>query len=285
MKTVGVQVLYNPSIESLKKNVDIIKKQVELLLIIDNSSQEIDIFDDFKNVEYYFNNKNLGIAEAQNIGIRRALELKADFVVFFDQDSTPPECLVQVLLRDFIALTSMGYKPGMIGPLVINKENGAQYSGLIRNGVHVMEGINEVLDIISSGSLVHSKVFKEVGLMDADLFIDGVDHEFCWRAACHGYKSYQTGHVSLSHKVGEGDIKFGPFTILVCTPFRTYYCYRNFIILLFRSYTPIYWKITSIIKQILRIPIYLVFVNNRLKHLRSSLNGIYDGLKIVIYGA
>lgn len=66
----GVTVLYNPSKDTIE-NIDSYLEQINYLLVIDNSKNPsnfvIDYYKNNHNVEYIFNNDNLGIAKALNI--------------------------------------------------------------------------------------------------------------------------------------------------------------------------------------------------------------------------
>ncbi|MHB8132373.1 MAG: glycosyltransferase, partial [Mobilitalea sp.] len=83
-------VLFNPNIDRLKKNIDAILPQVEVLYIIDNNSDNIDL------IEKYLQNKNTIILQknSENFGIAKALNqmcnlanLKGfDWILTLDQD-------------------------------------------------------------------------------------------------------------------------------------------------------------------------------------------------------
>ena len=86
----GVAVLYNPS-ENVPENINSYINQVAQLFIVDNSDKSSEVL---KNIspgvekpEYVFNNDNLGIAAALNIGIDRALKAGYTYLLTMDQDS------------------------------------------------------------------------------------------------------------------------------------------------------------------------------------------------------
>ena len=61
---------------------------------------------------------NLGIAAAQNEGVRLARERGAAYVLFLDQDSIPQSGMVACLRRTYDRLEAQGCKVALVGPRV-----------------------------------------------------------------------------------------------------------------------------------------------------------------------
>lgn len=285
MKIGGVQVIYNPKEELLQQSIISILPQLDFIIIIDNSynnNKHIINKINTNKIIYIFNNSNIGIAQAQNIGINTLIERNVDFIYFMDQDSIPPNNIISTLLKNYFWLTENGFNPGVIGPTIINRQTNTKYEGKIIKGNKVKNNIIEMSEIISSGSIISLKTIKEVGGMDSYLFIDYVDHEWCWRAKSKGnYKSYCCTDITLNHQIGEGDQFFLGIKLLISTPFRCYYQYRNYFLLLTRSYVPLYWKIANGIKLFFKL-FYYCIIKSPQKYTKNILKGIFDGLKTII---
>ena len=56
--------------------------------------------------------------------------------------------------------------------------------------------------MITSGSLLALAVFRRVGPMREDFFIDAVDFQYCLRLRRHGYKVIETLLPTLIHPIG-----------------------------------------------------------------------------------
>ena len=56
------------------------------------------------------------------------------------------------------------------------------YQETKKRGKIFSEDLTEVNELMSSTSLIPIEMFSKVGLLEETLFIDGVDHEWCWRA-------------------------------------------------------------------------------------------------------
>lgn len=287
MNVIGVQVLYKPDEELLQKALKSIIKQVDLLIIINNTPDvysPLSLYDNniSKKIVYYPLGENVGIAKAQNIGIQEALIYMPQYIAFFDQDSIPDDSMIKTLIRDFELLKMKMLSPAIIGPSIVNRQTSSEYAGLIKKGIEICDNIVEVVDVISSGSIIPIEIIKKIGLMDSVLFIDGVDHEWCWRARKYGFKCFFSRNTILEHQVGSRSVSFFGIPINICTPFRLYYIFRNYVILCSRSYVPKYWKISHLFKNIIYFVYYPLCKKNRLSYLFSMIKGVYYGLKYLI---
>lgn len=214
-------VLYNPN-ENLLENIKSCINQVNKIYLVDNSDKELN-----KNLEEFFRcekkinhirlNKNLGIAEALNIALKKADEEGFKFLLTLDQDSKVSENMVvqlcEVISKDEkIALLT----PEHFDPSQHEKQSDGK--------------IEDIMYTMTSGNLVRISAAKAVGGFDSKLFIDHVDHEFCLRLKHNGYKIKKVSSVILYHKLGNSEVKryFGiNFYPSNHNPIRIYYRTRN----------------------------------------------------------
>lgn len=279
-----VLVLYNPDYKITSRVIESILPQVDTLFIADNSPiVNRDKLPYSHQIVYKKMPGNVGIAAAQNAGIKFGINNNYKYLFFLDQDSICPDNIVESLISQYNQLKKGGYRIGAIGPRAINRSTGKQYRGLIKPGKMINAEISEVTELISSASLVELSMFDKVGLMDAQLFIDGVDHEWCWRATYKmGCRFFIVETVLLSHQLGEGDRFLLWKRVAIPTPFRTYYQFRNYLILCNRSYVPIYWKIINGIKYIVKAFYYPACIAPRLQYVKNILHGVRDGIMLLM---
>lgn len=234
MKVICIVVLYKPSTELLEKAIKSIVNQVDLVWISDNTPGGFKGMDTIAGVfksklKYALMDGNVGIAKAQNAGIQYALDNDFDFIYFLDQDSISPSGIVNGLLQQFMDLENRGIKVGGVGAQPFNRDTGKKYEANVKKGKRVKDGVVEVSELINSSSLFTNELFKSAGMMDESLFIDGVDHELCWRANNKArYRFFKISSLLLNHKQGVGDKEILGITIRITTPFRIYYQYRNY---------------------------------------------------------
>ncbi|NGZ15546.1 glycosyltransferase family 2 protein [Vibrio aestuarianus] len=276
-KVYTILVTYNPELDKLRRSVSRLKAQTDMVLVCNNSFEEIRFSD--SKVKVFNFGENLGIAKAQSIGMKWAFEHHADFVLQMDQDSIPGETLVHKLLSTYEELTDKGYRVGLVGPQDFDKDTSQLNKARLKRGERI--GNTPYISVestLSSGSLIPKKIYELVGGMDDGLFIDAVDSEYCWRIRSHDFLIIKNESCLLPHKLGEGKVKlFGVLSVSVSTPIRNYYQVRNVILLFSRSYTPIYWKYSGIIKAVFKLIFYPFLLDNGIQRFKYILRGFVDG--------
>lgn len=275
MEKVGIIIVLYKS-ESL--NYETIKERERTFIILVDNTPDMDLNLSRDNVIYLPQKANLGIAKAQNIGIEKAKELGCTSVLFFDQDSMPTADLVDHLIDDFNTLKAKGMPVAAVGPIIVDKATGETYKSRGRN----LDGFRETKSIISSGMTTDMSVLGQVGGMENSLFIDLVDHEWCWRARSRGLKIYISQSVKLPHSVGQSIKSFMGFPIIVSSPFRYYYSYRNALVMMRRRYVPIMWKCKTIIRQVFLL-FYIALCNVYRGKRHEIYKNIFRGIKDSIH--
>jgi len=283
-----VLVTYNPNIGILNKCVDSLIAQVEKIIIVDNTPsgcKELSFFFN-KNIEIIFLNENMGIAYAQNIGIKKAIYNGAEFVITSDQDTVYPDNYVEGLMRCFIENSKIkNLKIASISPLYrdLNKEKTLQPMVYFKNGFlkkdYTFKGCKSVSHVISSGMLISVNALNDIGLMNESLFIDWVDTEWCWRAILRGYSVLQTSNVVISHRLGNQSKKVFGKSITAHNSLRNYYKIRNAVYLLFHNNNLSFCMKFYTLQQILKMMIvHLLNSNKKNKENFMMFKGIKDGL-------
>lgn len=264
-KVSAIIVTFNPNIIVLKKLIKKLIPQVFEIVICDNSDNLLNF--DLINEKIFIKkmSNNIGIAAAQNIGMDFAFKHGADFIIQFDQDSLPSENLVEILVKTYHNLKSKGINIGLV---------------LSNNGsVKINKSYECILNGISSGTLVHREIYKKLGKLEDKLFIDLVDYEYCWRCLMHKKKVIIVRDAIIKHKLGESTINFLFKKINKSIPIRNYYYFRNSLILLYRNYVPVSWKIKNIIHLFILFLVTLLIFDNKTLRIKFMIKGIIDGLK------
>lgn len=275
-KIYSILVAYNPDLKELNQAVARLTKQTNIVVVCNNSNYEVTF--QSEQIKVFNFKENLGIARAQSIGMKWAFENEADFILQIDQDSIPHDNLVEKLLESYEKLISKNYRVGLIGSQDYDKDS-KEYSKAIITKEENIEGTNYsiVPDILSSGSLISKSIYDLVGGMDDDLFIDIVDFEYCWRIRDKGYVIIKNKDALLGHKLGDGQKKlFGLININIGSAFRHYYQFRNILIMMNRKYVPFKWKISQIVKLLLKLIFYPIGLKDGYVRFRFMLLGIKD---------
>lgn len=264
-------VTFNPYIPNLTRNIQLLKRQgITDIFIVDNGSDNINEIETTLSDECYIqkNNSNMGIAHALNqIGKKAEQDLYTYFFTF-DQDSIVSETFIEKT-KEVIASYSQS-DIGMICPY-INRHNDFIPKSEI-------EYINCA---ITSGSLVSTYAWKTINGFWEYLFIDEVDHEFCYRLRRKGFKIIFNQNCCIQHVIGNPDKnsriilghKFHPTNH---SPFRRYYMTRNSILMLY-LYPEEKEPFPHRIQMILRIFVSItVCEEEKLRKYKAIAKGIRD---------
>lgn len=195
MRIAGTVILYNPPNDILK-NIETYLDDIEFLLIFDNSSND-DARKYFQNNDkfhYVWEGENEGIAKRLNRAIEICQEKNIDFLLTMDQDSSFSERSMYDYLKKVELLQDQNI--GMFG---INHD--------IKKYTDSREW-NQLL--ITSGSIIDIKIANKVGKFDENLFIDGVDTEFCLKLFTKDYKTIIFNDILLKHSLGEPLLSITP---------------------------------------------------------------------------
>lgn len=277
-------VLYETSALKYKSGIDKNALKKNLFILVDNTpvgnknKQPINSDD---SIIYIDLKENTGIANALNEGIKIAQLKNCKFIFTFDQDSIVNKDLLDNLISRYQEITEKEKNTLIaLGPHPKNIKTNKSYlrrKDRIRKIFSKNKNYMQTNEIITSGLLTTSNVYDEIGLYEKDLFIDFVDHEWCWRLNKHGGKCFVSLKDNLAHLVGDYDI---PFTLGMKkgSAFRIYFLFRNATNLIINQKMPFF----DSIKFITLIPVKIfVFslMSDRKERIKNLFNGIADGFK------
>lgn len=256
-----------------------ISPQVEEIIIVDNGSRP-DYVAALEQLSKKFsatllrNTENLGIAAALNRGVTYAIEKGYDWVLTLDDDSEPQPDMVRKMLEAYYTSTEDQGTIAVIAPNYIALK-GLAYKG---------EEPFFVSTAITSGQLVKAEVFSKVGFYKEDLFIDGVDHEFCLRILKHRFKTMLVPGAVLKQRFGPQPKVHSVFGKKIAVsnhrPERYYYIYRNSVCL-YKNYlltAPLWIFKNALLNAYLLLKV-LLFEEDRPKKILMIIRGCLDGIR------
>jgi rhamnosyltransferase len=264
-------ILYNPAKETIS-NIESYLRHVSLLVIVDNSdSPQYDIIKwASKNPDIHVisNDVNKGIATALNQGIRYASSKGFEWILTMDQDSY----FDNDMITNYLTLFSK-YKfhenIAIMGPIYENT-----------TPIETTEESNKINTVITSGSIINISVYNMLKGFKEELFIDGVDHDYCFRARISGFNIIQFNKIVMNHNLGELVELRNFFTgktksKRLHSPVRMYYFVRNtnYIIKKYRKYFPEDVKKKDLL---IRIKNNLLYGKKKIQILKSILKGWID---------
>lgn len=216
-------VLFNPDLKRLRENIEAIISQVDKLVLVDNGSlniKEVELYCQYKKkIHLIKNKKNDGIAKALNQLIYYCYTEQYKWAITLDQDSVSPPNLVENFQK-YISLENIA----VICPAI--KDRNDRFEKQYKNKIEYLE------QCITSGAMINTDIWMELGQYDENMFIDMVDFEYCARVRKAGYKIVRVNSVELLHECGKLKIvKIGKRKIQITnhSPLRCYYYAKNIV--------------------------------------------------------
>lgn len=266
----AVVVLYNPTDKEIR-NINSYKDSVEQMIIIDNSDvNHCELVDNLlklnSRVKYYSEQKNLGLCRALNIGIKMLADAGCQWVLVFDADSEIVSNIVEIYKR-----------------AIYDYEREKKSDIAVFAPVHIFDrskrrayrGYNEVEWAMTSGCLFNCNLFqKQNGFME-ELFVDGLDMDYCFKAKRNGYKIIECGEAAIRHYPAETKSLFG-FKYGIASPVRyrmqaraLIWCWRHYKInRIFFVYMYKWFKVVFLFPQ-------------KMRYIKNMVYGTVEGKKLL----
>ena len=224
-EVVAIIVSFNIGAE-IYKCYNAIKKQVDSVIIVDNGSNketigELNKIENDEQTNVIYLAKNKGIAEALNHGVNLAIELGYKWVITMDNDSKACVNMVDTMRKTYNDFSENEKKEIVsLAPRYIQEGTKLEEE----------EGISYEKLVITSGNLIKTSIFDEIGFFNEKYFIDYVDNEFCLRIIDVDKKIVQVKAAILEHNLGNIKRKKIFFKTIESTnhsAIRRYYLTRN----------------------------------------------------------
>jgi rhamnosyltransferase len=295
MAVVGaVVVTFRPELGKLSRLLDRLGRQVDSIVVVDNGP-DASVGEWMRQqhggakASYIPLLENVGIAAAQNRGIRHVLERGVTHVVLFDQDSAPDPTMVTEMLEAEERLLRASVEVGALGPRLYDERTRRPLCFVqFRRGVKRLvdpekcrEELIETHHLVASGTMIRRSVLERVGLMREELFLEYVDVEWGLRARALGYRSFGVKAAGMLHNLGErrATVLFGARSVPLHAPLRHYYTMRNSVFMARLPYVPLYWKAQDALRTALGFVFYSLGNAPRRQQLIMMLRGFAHGFR------
>lgn len=267
MNIAGIVTVYRHDVNDLINNIKTYIDWIDCLLIVDNNEKSDleDIicatFPKYK-ISYVNFPDNKGIAAALNFALTKFNTF--DFLLTMDQDSY--------------------FKNGDFDKFLLEiKDYHCDYDVIMFapyfNGDKCNDRYQMKLRTITSGGILNIKKAISIGGFDDCLFIDEVDHEFCYRAKKRGYKIVQCNKIELIHQLGETiehQVLYVTMRISNHSALRRYYMVRNSLYVM-RKYPYITLVDYNYIKALFFMLVgILLFEDNKKNKIKYMVRGMAD---------
>lgn len=190
-------------------------------------------------------NENLGFAGGCNVGIQRALDEGAQYILLINSDIRLEEMTISEMVE-----SAETYDAGITGSILKSPNSELQYAGGRINTITIdTKHITEVQRqspypteyVTGALMLIKSECIEEYGMLNESYFFGFEDVEICWWARKNDWPVIVTPHANAIHKLGA--------TAGRINQFRHYHSTKGR--LLFASQLPIGKRVISYIYLIL----------------------------------
>jgi rhamnosyltransferase len=229
-KLAGVIVTYCPDKKELEKNIHSYLHSLDVLYVIDNTGNENPalaavIKSISSKIVYIANNENTGIGAALNKAATAALAGGYTWLLTMDQDSY------------FVEEQLMGYQKVFFTSFFHRTDIAVLAPSYVKKRIFestASDAYKEVKAVITSGSLIQLEIWDRLKGFEEKLFIDEVDHEYCYRAIQQGYHVILLPNIYFEHSLGTMRQAgyFGPIARRnrrIYPPARVYFMVRNYL--------------------------------------------------------
>jgi GT2 family glycosyltransferase len=186
-------------------------------IVVDNGSTDGTaeaVRERFPDVVLLRSESNIGASGGNNLGMRHALELGADYVFVLNNDTS----LDPDLIAELVAEAERRPDAGALCPLIYYEDPpdlvwyaGAEYepdrgyngqmTGYRERDTGQFEGVREIGALVTCAVLVPRPILEDVGLLDDSLFIQIDDFEWSLRMRRAGYRIYCVSGARMWHKI------------------------------------------------------------------------------------
>lgn len=281
-----------------KDTLDCLKSlaQVETehqVIVVDNGSTDDSVSSIrhlFPDVALLETGENLGYAEGNNVGIRFALQQRANYIFILNNDTTVSPTILSAFLKNPDA-PIQGAKAHLMSDPSLLDHLGGNWNPT--RGEFDLIGAGEqaelwtaplTLDYVCGVALfVKAEVFHQVGLFDKRYFLFWEESDWCLRAKRAGFSSTYCPEAKLFHKVSASFTGGKPHT--------TYFWWRNRLLWIEKNCSPkerrslyfriLFPEITRMLKLYILRTLFAKKTPERKKKIRTyraALAGVRDYL-------
>lgn len=172
------------------------------ILVVDNASTDttLSLISRHEDVECLSLEKNFGFGQANNIGMRRALQGDADFIFLLNQDArVQPETISRLVNcaqqnPDFGILSPMhlngdGSEIDYLFSRYIARATNPSFTNFLSDCYFRQSGHVYPISFVNAAAwLISRPCLEQVGGFDPLFFMYGEDDDFCNRVRFHGYQ-------------------------------------------------------------------------------------------------
>jgi rhamnosyltransferase len=244
-----------------------------LVVVVDNNPEPMQELLPGKGCVYLLNRNQGGIAGGLNRGIHSACQMGVTWITLLDQDSRISPRQICRLRAPF---DSDPARLLLIGPSIWDEQRQRRH-GRWSSSTYPLQ---KTRLLISSGTTFRSADWNSLGALHEGLFIDFVDHAWCFRAQVRGFQLFQHAEVTLKQQFGVEHPSWlcRSLGLQLYSPARHFYGLRNLRWLCLQTYIPLDLKVKEVLKMLIKPWLWVLFEPQRRANLKAITAGLFAPL-------
>lgn len=186
----------------IRKCLDSLKKSSypTKIIVVDNDSSDetLQIVSEFDDIIILKQISNLGFGKANNIGIRKAMELGFDYVFLLNQDAY----IFKDSIRNLISEAEKNPDYGIISPLHFSSDEktfDSNFKTYFDRRIYMENDLTKVKFVNAAAWFISKKCIKKTGLFEEWFSHYGEDRNYCNRVIFHNFKIGITEKSKIVH--------------------------------------------------------------------------------------
>jgi GT2 family glycosyltransferase len=278
---------YNNYIDTIETIESVLSLEYDAnsTLLIENSSDKTiirKIRTQFPDLAIIENEKNLGYAGGNNIGIQKAIASGADYIFLLNNDVT----LEKDVLKKCVSAMEKSSGCAACQPIIVTFEDeeriwsaGTQlyfgYPRLFLKGTNLQKnGIKtSPFGLVGCAILFRRSALQQIGFFDESLFLLHEETDWCIRAKQMNFSLLIISNAIVYHKIST--------TIGMFSKIYLYYIGRNWLLVGKKNFSFFRYLYVLFTEFLIRFPYYLYHVikKGQIKMIKYYLQGILDGIQ------
>ena len=244
--------------------------EFNVVLVDNNKKSTFNALTTFVDYVVIANFNNGGIAGGFNRGVEYAISNGSDIVTLLDQDSRIEPNQLRDLSR-FLDLNA--HKKYVVGPSIWDVQRKKKHGRIKSTRVN---GVDSYRMLISSGTTFRSADWASLGCFNEALFIDFVDHAWCFRAQTRGFCFFQLREAVLCQQFGSKhpNIICNMIGMQLYSPNRHFYALRNVRWLCNQPFVPFDVKYKEALKMFFKPLLWLAFEPRPISNLKAIIDAV-----------
>lgn len=261
----------NDRVSLLRDRLDRLLLHGYRVVIVDNNTNPIPCWSG--RYQWVCNGNLGGVAGGFNRGIAVALSQGAHVITLLDQDSVITDDTLAFLREPLLRYPDQKL---LVGPMIWDERRQLLHQPAQKPWFEYLR----TRLLISSGTTFSASSWSLLGPLNEDLFIDYVDHAWCFLAQSSGFTLLQHPRALLRQQFGDQHPQWlcRLLGMELYSPQRHFYSLRNVRWMMRQRWIPIDLRFKEVVKMCVKPWLWILFEPNRSANMKAIVSALFSPL-------